>query len=186
MEGVARGPRLRTSVRPGLTEAHVTQLIMPQHCNTLGITFGGQVMSWIEQCAYISASRLRAPHVLTAALDSVVFSRATRLGHMLYVVAQVTAIWGSSLEVQVSVHGEDPEEGELFHCVDAFITLVCVAGGPGGSPTALTPLQIPFRLEPSCPAERLRYEGAVLRRQQRLEIRTAFQEADQHAAPFDP
>ncbi|KAJ9508666.1 hypothetical protein QJQ45_027960, partial [Haematococcus lacustris] len=150
VEGVGRGPRLRTSVRPGLTEAHVTQLIMPQHCNTLGITFGGQVMSWIEQCAYISASRLRAPHVLTAALDSVVFSRSTRLGHMLY----VTAIWGSSLEVQVSVHGEDPE--------------------------------IPFRLEPSCPAERLRYEGAVLRRQQRLETRTAFQDADQHAAPFDP
>jgi len=30
-------------VRPGSTLAHMTQLIMPQHANSLGITFGGQV-----------------------------------------------------------------------------------------------------------------------------------------------
>jgi len=30
---------------PGATSAHMTQLIMPQHANSLGITFGGQVSS---------------------------------------------------------------------------------------------------------------------------------------------
>ncbi len=46
-------------------------------------------MSWIEQCAYISASRLRAPGLLTAAMDSVTFVRPTRVGDILYVTAQV-------------------------------------------------------------------------------------------------
>jgi hypothetical protein len=50
-----------------------------------------QVMSAIEQCAYISASRLRAPHTLTAALDSLTFVRSTRLGHILYVTSQVSS-----------------------------------------------------------------------------------------------
>lgn len=43
----------------------------------------------MEQCAYISASRLRAPHILTAAMDSVTFVRATKVGHILYVTSQV-------------------------------------------------------------------------------------------------
>lgn len=32
----------RRGVAPSQTSAHMTQLIMPQYANTLGITFGGQ------------------------------------------------------------------------------------------------------------------------------------------------
>lgn len=141
-------PPRRQRVPPGCTTAYMTQSILPQHANTLHITFGGQVrgrgragtgydvrmnatlasprtdvcagletssanfpmlslqlqfpppcrhfpspcrqvMSWIEQCAYISASRLRAPSLLTAAVDSLVFVRPTRVGDILYISAQV-------------------------------------------------------------------------------------------------
>lgn len=34
---------MRRAVTPAATLAHMTQLIMPQHANSLGITFGGQV-----------------------------------------------------------------------------------------------------------------------------------------------
>lgn len=34
---------VRRSVPPSATTAYMTQSIMPQHANTLGITFGGQV-----------------------------------------------------------------------------------------------------------------------------------------------
>lgn len=37
------GVREKVRVTPGMTLAHMTQLIMPQHANSLGITFGGQV-----------------------------------------------------------------------------------------------------------------------------------------------
>ena len=36
---------MRRAVTPAATLAHMTQLIMPQHANSLGITFGGQVRS---------------------------------------------------------------------------------------------------------------------------------------------
>jgi hypothetical protein len=36
-------PRPRRAVAPGLTESYMTLLIMPQHTNTMGITFGGTV-----------------------------------------------------------------------------------------------------------------------------------------------
>ena len=37
------GAKEKKSVTPAMTLAHMTQLIMPQHANSLGITFGGQV-----------------------------------------------------------------------------------------------------------------------------------------------
>lgn len=46
-------------------------------------------MSWMEQCAYISASRLRGLRHLTAGMDSVTLARTTKVGDVLYVTAQV-------------------------------------------------------------------------------------------------
>lgn len=37
---------------------------------------------------------------------------------------QVTAIFRSSVEVMISVWGEQPELGEMFHCGDAYATIV--------------------------------------------------------------
>lgn len=33
----------QTVVSPGATQAHMTQLVLPQHANSLAITFGGVV-----------------------------------------------------------------------------------------------------------------------------------------------
>lgn len=38
------------AVAPGATSAHMTHLIMPQHANSLGITFGGQVRPAHSEC----------------------------------------------------------------------------------------------------------------------------------------
>eukprot|EP00877_Chromochloris_zofingiensis_P005033 jgi/Chrzof1/14530/Cz09g06070.t1 len=157
----------RRKVAPGATIAYMTQSIMPHHANTLGITFGGQVMSWMEQCAYISASRLRGTHLLTAGMDSVAFAKPTHVGDILYVTAQVTAIFETSLEVMISVFGETPKTGQSFHCADAYATVVVVDGSGN-------PMSIPFELQPSTDTEKLRYEGALRRREDRLAMRSAL------------
>ena len=49
-----------------------------------------QVMRWMEQCAYIAASRIgRSGHLLTGSLDSLAFAQPTRVGDIVYVTAQV-------------------------------------------------------------------------------------------------
>ena len=47
-------------------------------------------MRWMEQCAYIAASRIgRSGHLLTGALDNLAFAQPTRVGDIMYVTAQV-------------------------------------------------------------------------------------------------
>jgi len=134
-------------IPPAATLSHMTQLILPQHANSLGITFGGVVLNWVEQCAHIAGARagrclgssgaknttkssrgggggggiggggnggeseFPTSRVLTAGMDSVAFGAPTRVGDVLYVSAQVTAVWGEEF-VSLAFFGE--RERELF------------------------------------------------------------------------
>ena len=47
-------------------------------------------MRWMEQCAYIAASRVgRGGHLLTGSMDGIVFTQPTRVGDVMYITAQV-------------------------------------------------------------------------------------------------
>lgn len=152
-------------IRPALTSAHTTQMVLPQHANSIGITFGGQVMRWMEQCAFIAASRVaRGGFLLTAAMDSISFLNPTRVGDTVYVEGQVTAIFGSSVEVMISLWGETPDVGVMFHCGDAYATVVSVD-------RRKKPVDIPFELVPESQAECLRHRLAVQKRAERLALR---------------
>lgn len=48
------------------TFAESAQLVLPQHANSLSITFGGQVMKWMENVAAVSASRFARVPIVTA------------------------------------------------------------------------------------------------------------------------
>lgn len=62
-------PKMLQPVQSMETEesfAEVVKLVMPQHANSLSITFGGQIISWMELCALTSANRLAKAYLLTA------------------------------------------------------------------------------------------------------------------------
>ena len=90
------------------TFAEMTKLILPQHANPLGITFGGQILQWMEQLASISATKLlqTLPYpvcLLTLSMDSVSFLKPSKVGSILHLKSLVTRVFNTSLEVHVSV-----------------------------------------------------------------------------------
>eukprot|EP00967_Tisochrysis_lutea_P016276 scaffold18337_cov33-Tisochrysis_lutea.AAC.2 len=76
------------------------------HCPPL--CYHAQVMSWMEQCAYISASRLRASHILTAAMDSVSFAKSTKVGDILYVTSQARMRQGGCKDARITSQARMP------------------------------------------------------------------------------
>jgi hypothetical protein len=83
-----------------------------------------QVMSWMEQCAYISASRLRGSHLLTAGMDSVTFAASTKVGDILYITAQVSCnLHGASCLGSPAVH----VAATISCCVEAAWLCAAVA-----------------------------------------------------------
>jgi acyl-CoA hydrolase len=169
---VADDDKKRPSIPPSSTSAHQTHLIMPQHANSLGITFGGQILQWIEQCAFIAGTRVaRSNKLLTACMDEISFSTPTRVGDTLYVEAQVTAAFEKSMEVMVSVWGQSPslpgKEVSVFHCGDAYSTVVLVND-------AGQPQRLPLRVTAQSTEEKLRCADSNTRKESRLSLRRAL------------
>ena len=167
-ENAALEKQPRVNIPPSLTTSHATHIIMPQHANSIDITFGGQILKWVEQSAFVVATRIsRGAHVLTATMDEVTFIKPTKVGNTVYIEGQATAVFGSSAEIMVSIWGENPEEGNPFHCGDAYVTVVSV--NERGEP-----IDIPFEIVPQTVEEKKRFAGAVARRRARLLLRESL------------
>ncbi|KAG9104641.1 Acyl-coenzyme A thioesterase 12 [Ceratobasidium sp. 370] len=149
------------------TLACTMQIVMPQHANSVGVLFGGQLMEWMERTAVLAAHRLKrecawvtAGWVCFAAggvrdglmMDGLEFREAVATGEVLTFRAIVTRVWTSSVEVYVCSHadvrrsyppapgGPQPSPGPAFRFTnEAFLTLVALTPTPMVASPSSTP-----------------------------------------------
>ena len=120
------------------SHTQMTEYVLPQHANALGSVFGGQIMAWIDLCAAISAQRHSGRMAVTAFVDDLKFELPVRVGEVVRLEAQVTAVFRSSMEIEVVVEGEDATTGRRWPCVTARLTFVAI--DEARKPTAVAPL----------------------------------------------
>ncbi|RUP51090.1 HotDog domain-containing protein [Jimgerdemannia flammicorona] len=137
--------------------AEVVELVLPQHANTLQITFGGKIMQWMESCSIASASR----HGRT--IDSLQFIKPAHVGDVVTVRSVVSRAFQSSIEVYVSVSAENLVSGEVYFTNDGFFTIVAVDYDN-------IPTSVPRAIPQTAEEEEL-YQGGVARRARRLQQR---------------
>jgi acyl-CoA hydrolase len=116
----------------------MTELAMPTDANNLGTVFGGRIVQWMDLAGAMAARRHARTPVVTAAMDELTFQGPVRLGHVAIVTARVNAAFGSSMEVEVEVHDEDPDTGARKRCCDGFLTFVSL--GKDNRPTPVAPV----------------------------------------------
>lgn len=150
-------PKMET---PGDSAVEMNELVLPQHTNNLGTAFGGVIMSWIDICGAMVASRHARATVVTASMDQLDFIVAIRAGHMVNLKGMVNAVGRSSMEIGVRVEAEDLISGERFHAASAYLTFVAL--DPQGHPTPVPGLSLDTQ------AAQIRSQDADARRSQRL------------------
>jgi acyl-CoA hydrolase len=142
----------------------MTEIVLPEDTNAEGSIFGGRVLALIDKCAAVVGMRHARSEVVTVSLDSVAFLNKVRVGNVLTLAGRINAAFGSSMEVEVSVHSEEPRSGELKLTTTALVTIVAVdsAGRPHPAPCLI--------LESD--QDRKRATQAAERRRARLAART--------------
>ena len=148
------------------SRVEVTHLVMPGDANAFGSIFGGLVMQWTDLAAAMAAMRHSRLPVVTASIDQLSFLAPVRVGEMAILIAQVTAVFATSMEVGVEVLSEDPRTGARRKCCDAYLTFVALS--PDGRPAPVPPLV------PETEDEKRRERDARTRRESRLALRAAL------------
>ena len=126
-------PRSQAASRTSMTE-----YVLPQHTNALGGVFGGQIMAWVDLCAAICAQRHSGLMAVTAFVDDLKFEKPVKVGEVVRLEAKITAVFKTSMEIEVVVEGEDSRTGERWPCVDARLTFVAI--DDDRKPTKVAPL----------------------------------------------
>lgn len=110
---------------PDESQVQMTELILPQHTNSLGTCFGGQILSWIDIAAGICSGRHARCTAVTVAFDDVHFITPILLGDVVTIRARVTWVGRTSMEVWVDVQ-RGRYDGVTEHANTAYVTFVAV------------------------------------------------------------
>ncbi len=142
---------------PEDSKTTMTDLVLPSETNPLNNLFGGELLARMDRCASIAARRHSRRIVVTASVNHVAFNKAVPLGSVVTVEAKVSRAFKTSMEVYIDVWIDDRESGEKTKANEAIYTFVAVSDT--GSP-----VKIPA-IVPQTEEEKLRYDGALRRKQ---------------------
>ena len=138
--------------------------VRPPHVNGYGRLFGGQLMQWIDETAGIAARRYAKSTVTTAAIDNLNFKYPAFQNDMIVLVAKITYVGRTSMEVRVDTYIENLQ-GYRNNINRAYVIMVAIDGD--GKPIEIPTLEISSEAEQAeWDAGKRRYE---LRRQRRVE-----------------
>ena len=145
------------NVADSLTEW--TRVLRYEDINGQNRLFGGRLLAWIDEIAGTVAMRHSGADVTTAAIDNLQFKQGAALNDMVVIIARLTHVGHSSMEVRVDSYVEDHEG--FRHVINrAYLTLVCVD-------TDGRPKSVPYGLNVTSESEKAEWEGA----EKRIELR---------------
>lgn len=116
-------------------ELRLWEIVFPDRTNHLGTLFGGQALAWMDKAAFLVASRYARRTVVTARSEQVDFGMPVRQGQSVELIARLTGVGRSSMQVEVELHAEDLLSGERTLCTRGRFTLIAL--GDDGRPIAI-------------------------------------------------
>ena len=96
------------------SETRVVKCVFPNTTNHYDTLFGGTALQWMDEVAFITASRFSRQKMVTVSSDRVDFKKPIPSGTFAELIGKVTTVGNSSLKVKVEIfveqmHSEDRE-----------------------------------------------------------------------------
>ena len=101
-------------------------MTMPRDTNHSGTVFGGVIMSYIDQAAYVHARTLGLHRWVTVMVEKIEFVAPVYVGELVTLRARTASTGRSSVTVQVTVESERYSTGEQVPVTHATIKMVAL------------------------------------------------------------
>ncbi|WP_299569458.1 acyl-CoA thioesterase [uncultured Shewanella sp.] len=108
------------------SEAKVIKAIFPSNTNHHNTLFGGDALAWMDETAFIAATRFCRKALVTVSSDRIDFKKAIPAGSLAELVARVIHVGNTSLKVEVNIFVEDMYQDLREHAIRGVFTFVAV------------------------------------------------------------
>jgi acyl-CoA thioesterase YciA len=101
-------------------------VMMPRDANPYGTIFGGVILSYVDQAAFIEARRHGLHRWVTVSVDKVEFRAPVHIGDVVSFLTVTERTGTSSVQVRIRVEAERDDTAEIVHVTEASLTMVSV------------------------------------------------------------
>lgn len=93
-------------IRKKESETRQTRIIFPRALNDHATLFGGDVLKWMDEVAYITAIRFCRQEMVTVSADRINFLQPLPEGQIIELVGSVSKVGNASITVTVVLYAE--------------------------------------------------------------------------------
>ncbi|WP_333607022.1 acyl-CoA thioesterase [Arsukibacterium sp.] len=111
----------------------VTKTVFPGRTNHHNTLFGGEALAWMDEAAFIAATRFCRKPLVTVCSDRVDFKESIAAGTIIELVARVQEVGRTSIKVHVDIFVEHMYDDNQHKAISGNFTFVAL--GPDRKPT---------------------------------------------------
>lgn len=104
----------------------VTKLVFPQDTNPIGTLYGGTALHWMDEVAFLTATRYARRQVVTVSMDRVDFKVAIPEGAIVELVGEVVRVGRTSMTIEVRILQEDTAASTQELAIEGTLVMVAV------------------------------------------------------------
>ncbi|MDR8524219.1 MULTISPECIES: acyl-CoA thioesterase [Shewanella] len=119
------------------SEARVIKAVFPSITNHHNTLFGGEALAWMDETAFIAATRFCRKTLVTVSSDRIDFNKPIPAGTLAEIIARVIHVGNTSIKVEVNIFVEDMYQDLRDHAIRGVFTFVAV--DENRKPTAVWP-----------------------------------------------
>lgn len=112
--------------RIAAANTRVVKAIFPFTTNHHETLFGGQALSWMDETAFIAATRFSRKRLVTVSSEKVDFTHPIPEGSMVELVADVIHVGRTSLKVEVNIYVEDMYQDGVERAITGVFSFVAI------------------------------------------------------------
>lgn len=103
------------------------KLVLPEHLNHYGFLFGGYLLHWLDEVAYITATvEFPGCEFVTVAMDNVAFKKKINSGEVVKFLVKQQKLGTTSVKYWIQAFGESREQSADTVLFETTMTFVCV------------------------------------------------------------
>jgi len=102
-------------------------IVRPEHLNQYGYLFGGNMLKWVDEYAYIAALReFPSCRFVTRAMDTASFTQSVNNGALLAFHINRAHMGNTSVTYKVDVHARNLQEHDWYDVFNIAVTMVAI------------------------------------------------------------
>lgn len=101
-----------------LSETHFCKAVFPNSLNANETLFGGIAMQWMDEVAYITATRYTRKRMFTVQVNAIKFLKTVSEGMFVDVIGKIEKVGSVKLIVKVEIWAEEMFSNEKYKAIE--------------------------------------------------------------------